>query len=65
MQGGYQGKFYADVMRQMAERAAQEDPNAPDMQAMFDLYERFIARTETRLLFTEAGIELISSNEMP
>lgn len=65
MQGGYQGKFYADMMRQMAELAAQEDPNAPDMRAMFDLYERFIARTETQLLFTEAGIELISSNEMP
>jgi len=65
LQVSYQGKFYAEMMRVAMQRAEQDDPSAPDMEAILDLYERFIARAESQVLLTEAGIEVTSSNEVP
>jgi hypothetical protein len=64
LQFSYDGAFYARMMKEVMERAEQ-DPNAPDMSAMFDLYEKILGRIEGRLLFTEQGIEFTSSAELP
>lgn len=63
IQFSYDGAFYGRMMKQVMERAEQ-DPDAPDMSAMFDLYEKMLGRVEGRLLFTDQGIEFVSSAEM-
>jgi len=63
IQFSYDGAFYGRMMKQVMERA-ETDPNAPDMSAMFNLYEKMLGRVDGRLQFTDQGIEFVSSAEM-
>lgn len=64
-QFSYQGRFYGGLMRQVLEEAAKADPNAPDMSAMFKLYEDMIERVDGQMLFTGEGIEFTSDYVVP
>lgn len=64
-QFSYQGKFYGGVMRSVMEEAAKADPNAPDMSAMFKLYEDLIERADGQMLFTADGIEFTAEYVVP
>jgi hypothetical protein len=65
LQFSYQGKFYGGVMRSVMEEAAKADPNAPDMSAMFKLYEDMIERADGQILFSAEGIEFTSEYVVP
>lgn len=65
LQFSYQGKFYGGVMRSVMEEAAKADPSAPDMSAMFKLYEDMIERADGQMLFTADGIEFTSEYVVP
>jgi hypothetical protein len=64
IQFSYDGAFYGRMMKQVMERA-ETDPDAPDMSAMFEFYEQVLGRVDGQLLFTDQGIEFVSSADMP
>lgn len=64
-QFSYQGRFYGGLMRSVMEEAAKADPDAPDMSAMFKVYEDMVERSDAQMLFTGDGIEFTSEYIVP
>lgn len=65
LQFSYRGAVYGSLMRMVTQQAAIDDPDAPDMSAMFELYEDMIERVDGQLLFSADGIEFTSEVVVP